>query len=125
MQNRAQKFKNPPKIHPKSSQNPPKTLPKRSPNPPKATMEYPMRSKNVFFSIFSIFCHFLEGSRPPKIDPKLLKSAKKRIKIDVRKKYVFQHRFFSIFRCFDLQKRTQNCAKWAQHDPKWTKMSPT
>ena len=42
------------------------------------------------------------------MEPKSLKSANKRIKIDVQKKHVFQHRFFSIFRCFCLRKQLQN-----------------
>ena len=67
-----------------------------------------MRSKIDKKSFLLIFCQFLEGPGPPKIAPKWLKSAKKRINIDVQKKHVFQYRCFSIFRGFGLRKPLQN-----------------
>ena len=64
-----------------------------------------MRSKSDFFSIFS---NFLEGPGPPKIDPKSLKSSKKRLKLDVPKKHTFEHRFLSIFYEFQEVLASQN-----------------
>ena len=112
MQNRT-KFiqkspQNPLKADPKSFQNLPKTLPKPSQSDHGTPNTLQMRSKSEKSSIFSIFSNFLEGPGPPKMEPKSLKSAKKRIKIDVQKKHVFQHRFFSIFRGFGLRKPLQN-----------------
>ena len=66
-------------------------------------MEHPIRSKcalkSILFAIFSIFSNFLEGPRPPKIDPKSKKSAKKRLKFDV-KKIMFFNTVFSRFFVF-------------------------
>ena len=57
------------------------------------------------------FYRFLQFSDAPelsKIDPKLLKSIKKRKRINVRENHIFQHYVFSIFCRFDLPKRIQN-----------------
>ena len=96
------------KSRPKSIENPPKILPKLSQNLPRTLLQNWVCQKIEKNSIFSIFSQFLEGPGPPKMEPKSLKSAKKRINIDVQKKHVFQYRFFSIFHGFGLLKLLLN-----------------
>ena len=55
------------------------------------------RSERAPKLIFTNFYQFSEALGPPKIDPKPLKSIKKRRKINVRKNYIFQHYVLSIF----------------------------
>ena len=68
------------------------------------------RSERAPKSIFYDFLQFSEAPGPPKIDPKPLKSIKKRTKNDVRKNNLLQHYAFLIFRRFGLPKRIQNQA---------------
>ena len=59
-----------------------------------------MRPETNFESIFRDFFKFFEGPRPPKIEPRSSKSGKKRLKIDVEKKHVFESDFASNFSVF-------------------------
>ena len=62
-----------------------------------------MRPETNFESIFRDFFKFFEGPRPPKIEPRSSKSGKKRLKIDVEKKHVFESDFASNFKVFTFE----------------------
>jgi|OM-RGC.v1.029977187 hypothetical protein len=51
---------------------------------------------------------FLDGPKPPNIDPKFLKFHKKHKIVNVRQNNIFQHYVFSIFRRFGVPKRIPN-----------------
>merc|ERR1712216_422840 len=75
------------------SQNPPKTFPKPFQS------EHGARKipKNRFYTNFSIFFRFLEPPGPPKIEATLLQSAKKLLKVDVKKNMLLSTIFYQFF----------------------------
>ena len=84
------------KINPKPSKNHPKTVPECSRNHPSKLSTLKIR----FCPIFSNFWK----AQAVQNRSKFSKNRKKRRKIKLSKTYIFQHRFFSIFCNFSLQK---------------------